>query len=333
MINKQAAAQGGTAFSIGSRLLRGQVVKVLHADSKENSSNSFVQYEIALENGSGGVSTVIARKASTIFGANDFDEEILEPCEHAYTGTNDKTNTFKNRNGTIVIVGFLNGNINDPIILGALTHPKQTGAIEKDGIRYLKIFRGVKTEINKDGEWSVTYQSPFSPDGELVAPDTGPTMLKLDKNGHFSIVLSKDAESIVDTQFSREEKVTMTFKSGLVVTIDGANDVVKIDTKGGTSAHIDGSSGTIELKDNGTGKLKITGDKVAIGASSAELLQQISDSLQKIITWTNSVGSVHDHIGNLGYPTAPPTQASGYTSLGSDLSTIKGLVDGIKGTL
>lgn len=90
---------------------------------------------------------------------------------------------------------------------------------------------------------------------------------------------------------------------------------------------------TIELKNKSTGKLKIKGAKVALGASGVELLQKISEQLQALITWANTVGAVHTHIGNLGYPTAPPTQAAGYTQLGTDLNTIKSAIDGIKGSL
>jgi hypothetical protein len=87
------------------------------------------------------------------------------------------------------------------------------------------------------------------------------------------------------------------------------------------------------LKTKGTAELNLKAGKVALGASGVELLQKISDSLDKLITWANTVGAIHTHIGNLGYPTAPPDQASGYTQLGSDLSTIKSAIDGIKGTL
>jgi hypothetical protein len=128
------------------------------------------------------------------------------------------------------------------------------------------------------------------------------------------------------------EKTTLTFQSGLVITCDGAGDKVRIQTAGGSHVLVDGSSGTIELKDNGTGKLKITGDKIALGASSAELLQQISDALQELITLFGTVAT-HTHVSNLGYPSAPPDTAGDWSSASGALSAIKSLVDGIKGSL
>ena len=94
---------------------------------------------------------------------------------------------------------------------------------------------------------------------------------------------------------------------------------------------LDGNSDSIIAEDSAGAKLKISGGKVGLGTSSAELLEQISLQLQELITWTNTVAAVHTHQGNLGYPTTPPTQATGYTNLGTQLTTIKGKVDSIKG--
>lgn len=94
-----------------------------------------------------------------------------------------------------------------------------------------------------------------------------------------------------------------------------------------------GQNQSATLETAGTAKLALNKGTVALGANGIELLQKISDSLDKLITWADSVGSTHTHIGNLGYETAPPTQASGYTQLGSDLSTIKSAIDSIKGSL
>lgn len=307
MINKVAAQRGGGVFSIGNQLLRGQVLRVIPVDAKENTSGgSYVQYEVALENGRGGVSSVFARRMSSVYGANDYEEEILEPAEFAFKGANDNTNNFGNRNGAIVVVSFLNGNINDPVILGSIAHPKKPGAKKDDGVRYVKLFRGVKVEINKDGEWSVTYQSPFGPDGKLKAEDTGPSFIKLDKTGSLDINLKKG--TIKQKHDVVSEKTDFEYKTGLKVTYDGKGDKVTFTTKGGTKVEIDGTkkvtvtagSSIVTIKD---GKIELSGDLVDVG-TGASALAALGPQL---ISWLTS----HTHLYNPGpgspTPSQPPT--------------------------
>jgi hypothetical protein len=338
----------------GRVILEGQVIKTHFVDDPTNRSKRFVEYDVLAGEPSRRSTFYNLYSIADISGGNNHTETVLEENSYAYSGKLDQSNFPKNMNGTLVYIAFLDGDLNKPFILGGIKHFKKSGATRAEGVRKQGEFNGIFWEINKDGEFTFKYQSNRLPDGKLSREATGPTQVKIDKKGDFELKQTLNSELINLQKFERDskkitrqagndtvvetfdgtnEKVTLQFKSGLIITCDGAGDKVEITTTGGAFAKIDGNSGTIELKDNGTGKLKINGDKVAIGASSAELLQQISDSLQKLITWANSVGAIHTHIGNLGYPTAPPDQASGYSQLGSDLSTIKGKVDGIKGSL
>ena len=89
------------------------------------------------------------------------------------------------------------------------------------------------------------------------------------------------------------------------------------------------------MEDSATGKLSIKAGKVAFGSSVAELLQQISEQLQEQITLFNQA-ALHVHeSGNLGYPTAPPSGpfAAAWTAAVTKTTLIKGLIDGIKGSL
>lgn len=276
----------------GMRTVIGQVAKVHFVDDSTNVSKKFVEYDVVVRDESGGQTTLKnVRQESQLGGGNDYEETILEPSDVAYAGKLDASNLFANKNGTIVYVSFRDGSLDKPYIEGAVIHPKRVGAKRADGIRKLGEFRGVEWNINSDGELTITYRGNRKPNGELVRPNSGPTVIKIDKNGVFTVK-----------------------------------------TKGGASAEVNGATGLIHLKDNGTGALKIQGDKVALGASSAELLQQVSDQLQKHITMANAEAT-HTHLGNLGYPTAAPSTQSDWTTLASDLTAIKALVDGIKGTL
>jgi hypothetical protein len=351
--NYKDAPSGSTVYDQGSQLMLGQVEKVHFVDDALNRSKKYVEYDVSVRDAGGGQSLYKnVRQLTNLGGTNDHAETVLESNEFAFEGKLDSSNIFKNKNGSIVILAFLNKSIEKPFILGCIAHPKRDGATREDGIRNLMEFRGLEVEIDKDGALRVSYNGSRAADGELDRPETSLTNLTIDKDGRFRIedneaqsvtldrvskkinVTQKEGDEVVtDLEFDKPaEAVTLKFKSGLTIVCDGAGDKVSITTTGGAMALVDGNSGTIELKDNGTGKIKITGDKVAIGASSAELLEQLSSALQEIITFANSEQN-HIHTGNLGYPTAPPLTSSNWASFGSAISAIKGLVDGIKGTL
>jgi hypothetical protein len=78
--------------------------------------------------------------------------------------------------------------------------------------------------------------------------------------------------------------------------------------------------------------VKGNGGKIAIGTTAVELLDQITQILQKIIDFMNNIDSKHMHIGNLGYDTAPPDTATDFVQLGTDLQAIQSKINQIKGT-
>lgn len=164
---KPSAISGSGVANLGSGIYKGQVQKVIYPDEAENISKIYIEYDVLIEQGKGVSLFKGVPALSALGGANDYSEMVFEPAEFASTGKNDISNTFQNRNGSIVAVAFWNNNFQRPVIIGAYTHPKKSRRTKADGISYIQVFRGLKTEINKDGEWSITYQSPYGPDGKL----------------------------------------------------------------------------------------------------------------------------------------------------------------------
>ena len=131
----------------------------------------------------------------------------------------------------------------------------------------------------------------------------------------------------------KDDKFTYTFDNGLSITFSGADDKVELVTAGGAKVNIDGNGSEVTVQTNDSGTLKLVGDTVALGASGIEILDKLSTVADLVSQWASSVGSAHTHLGNLGYPTAPPDQAGDYSTLGSDLASEKADVDSIKGSL
>jgi hypothetical protein len=294
---------GEEVYKLGSHIYKAQVQRVIYPDMQDSLSKIDVEYDLLVEISTGVAQFKNVPSLAALGGFNDYEETIFEPNEASLSGKNDATNTFQNKNGSLVAVAFFGGNYQRPLIIGAFSHPKNQRRTSKDGISHVKVFRGVKTEINKDGEWSVTYQSPNSPDGKPTAAATGPSFIKLNKAG--GLVFSLKDGTIKQTNDVDAEKTDFDYKSGLKVTFDGKTDKVTMLTKGGTKIEIDGNSlitltaGSSIIKiDGSSGKIELSGNLVDVG-TGASALAVLGPQLS---AWLAS----HTHIGNLGFPTSPP---------------------------
>lgn len=294
-------------------LYRCMITKVLYADDDQNvtknAQNPEVTYEAVILGGfkSGQILTNI-RLGSSMSGDTNYWERTLRP-----TSKNLVDDPLDSHDGDIVLLQFIQSHTGYPIILAMANSINSTyGTKKADGPRSLTQYNGVLEEINNKGEITVTQK-----------------LGTLDADNVFHPL---ETFNIKD-QYQLNEKFTRTFKSGLVITEDGVKDQVNIKLKNGTIITIAGSNDQIILKTNGGGELNLVAGKVALGAGGVELLQKISDQLDKIATFMTGTDATHDHIGNMGYPTSPPETASQFTQLGTDLNTIKSAIDSIKGTL
>lgn len=318
---------------------RGMVIDVLYVDDPRNptrnSQNPQMVYDVILIGGPReGQIIKNCRSMNALGGKSNYAETVYRKASKPFVGVG--ALRLNQQDGDIVYVEFVDGDQSAAVISGLGNHPldkDNTGATKSNGPRMVWEYNGVFNEVNKNGELTIrrkggTYKSP---DDFFEPVKTGDEVTIQLKKNQLVQTVAKDA--IKNDMDGNTESMTITFKSGMKVTIDGKNDVVKIESKGGAKATIDGKTGEVHLKDNGTGALRIKGSKVALGASSAELLQQISDTLDKLKTFFQNVDATHTHIGNLGYPTLLPVETAQFIQVATDLGTIKGLVDGIKGTL
>lgn len=290
--------QGGTT-------LIGQIEKIHFVDDATNISKQFVEYDVSVRNQQGGQTIYKnVRADGDLGGFNDSSDVVLEANEVALKGQLDPSNFFGNKNGTIVYISFRDDSLDKPYISGTAEHPQNKGSTRADGIRWKKEFRGLVQEINKEGEYILTYQSNKLPNGRLVRPESGPSVFKIDKTGKISH--SSVNESVTHEIDGANEAITMRFKSGLIVTVDGAGDKVDITTAGGTNANIDGSADSVKLTTSAGGKVTIdAASKVVIEAGTIELGEGAAESVVLGDTF-KSIYDSHIHPTGVG-PSGPPT--------------------------
>lgn len=305
----------------GMSFMFGQVEKIHFVDDSSNVSKEFVEYDVSTRDEKGGQSVFRNVRYQALFGgSNDFDETILESSEFAFSGKLDPANLFKNKNGTYVILAFIHGSKDKPFIAGCFQHPRRKGAKRKDGIRKLGEFRGFTWEINKEGEIILTYLGNRTPDGKLVRASTGPTQIKIDKNGIFTLtdnegqlikmdrvtkkirIVTKENYEIV---VGKDESITITGNKtesvggNEIQTVQGNQD---LSVQGNYNKTIQGTETTTTTGDRVHSAANHTltgGGNIKIGSAGA------SENLVLGIQFMN-LYNLHSHIGNLGVPTGTP---------------------------
>ncbi len=260
----------------GGKTVVGQIDKVHFVDDPTNVSKKFIEYDVNVRNEQGGQTTFKnVRATGPLGGFNDNSETILEPNDVALKGKLDISNTFINKNGTLVYVSFRDNSLDKPYIEGAIDHPARTGATRAEGIHKKGEFRGLQWEINKLGEFILTYRGSRTANGTLEREDTGPTEIKIDQNGNFSFS-NNESQSIT---VSRTDKTIIVTDGTNTITIDKTSNKITL-AAGATLINIDGA----------TGKIELTGSLVDVGEAASAL----AVLGPQMIAWLNT--HAHDYI-------------------------------------
>lgn len=197
---------------------------------------------------------------------------------------NTHLDSYSDRTGDIVIVGFLNGNAREGVILGTIKHIKRKTTLKSDELAYITEFNGVETKIKDDGTYKVTWKSKpknvaFKPVyNELV----GGSYYGFDTNGSFYVT---------DNDLLQKQFITVKKDKHSICIVSGDNrlEIGKTDIAGTNALGIKTTISTIESKDfnlSATNSLKAKSQemhfkttKIAIGNSQVELI----DTLTKLI--------------------------------------------------
>lgn len=296
-------------------IYRCMITRVIYTDTPGNitlnSSNPRVLYDAVVLGGfASGQIISNCRLSTELGGTYTFYERVLKASVKDISGSR-----LSDGDGDIVFVQFVQGHTGYPVIVGLDNgiSPVETGAKTSDGPRSVKQYNGVREEINNFGEYEMRVK--------------GGTADK-EKGGFVPA-----SSPLLVVKASKDEKYTRTFKSGLTITEDGKNDLVKVNTAGGVTITVDGKNDEIILETKAGSRLRLKQAKVALGANSIELLDELSKVTQLVSDWARNIEALHTHEGNLGYPTEKPYTYLDSIQLADDLDVEKGKVNSIKGSL
>jgi len=314
-LNSETITAGATVSNKGTRLVQGQISRIHFVDEPTNRSKQYVEYDVVIRENFGGSSTYQnVRYIGDISGINDSSETVLEQTAFALSGKLGALNIPKNQNGTLVILAFLDGSLDKPLIIGGALHSARIAATRIDGIRKLGEYRGLTWEINKLGELIITYQGNKRADGQLVRPDTGPTQIKIDKDGVFTIT-DNEAQLIKIDRVTKSISITTKENYNIIVGKDkvetiaenrttdiGTNETLNIGADKTTDIGADETVTTAGDRVHSAANHTLTGGgDIKLGSAGA------SENLVLGIAF-QTLYNVHAHIGNLGIPTGNPLQ-------------------------
>lgn len=336
---------GDDIYNQGLRLVVGQVEKIHFVDDQSNISKKYVEYDVSIRDAKGGQSVLRnVRKIDLLGGANDYEEAVLEANEFASKGKLETSNFFKNKNGTTVLLAFIDGSKDKPIIIAAMQHPTRTGAKRTDAVRRKGEYRGIQWEINKDGELTLTQLGPRGADGKLKTSDKTLTVIKFDKSGNLTIndkatnqiklnntdvkvEIQSDSKGTKLELDGKNDIITTTTAGGLKTEVDGKNDKMVVTTAGGLKVEILGQGDKVVFTTAGGPKVTIDGSniitleagatKITIDGSSGKIT--LDGSLVDVGTGASALAALgpqliawltsHTHMGDGGpvpAPTSPP---------------------------
>lgn len=138
------------------------VVKSVYTDDANNRSRAFVEYEVR-DLYSGEIYTNV-RRCQIMGGMVDGDDDVLHPAAQLRDGaSSSKISRFTRANdtdGDRVLVAFVEGSKQRPVIIGVLTHTYANyGATTADGERRFTTHKGTTIEIKSNGEYVITHKS------------------------------------------------------------------------------------------------------------------------------------------------------------------------------
>lgn len=306
----------------------GIVTAIYYTDDEKNLSKKEIEYDVAvseISHGSTTISNYRNCKAIDLFGmSNNNQTQTYQP---------DKDDGVP-KNGSCVLVLCANGRPDggNAFIIGGHSHPGKTKHTKDMGQFYEFNFNGINININKEGEYSLTFNTPIDAKGKKKDEKAAGTSLKIDKTGKLKIsdnenqsweidrVAQKSqwtngAETIVIDKKNKKvelqssgELSTKSKKSTSIESEDKINVKAKADmsvSAGNLSVEAKSvkgkSSGNWEIQASGNVQVK-AGGNVQVTAGGQAQLKGSQTLLGEGTTPVALVGSMGMGIGNLGAP-------------------------------
>jgi hypothetical protein len=303
-------------------LVRGQIEQVYAVDDSDNNLDGkgvVTLFDVRVWLPDGGTELIRrCRVCQPISGGslNNFFEVL--PPDPGVESKNYKVES-SNKRGTHVLVGFISGQKTSGVILGALPHPNAVAVARRPkkalGTHLEGEFQGFNYKIQNDGSVVMTFNGPRDDKGKLIG-SAGPTVFTIDAQGRIKLTTNANQEVLVDRVAKTVQIVNGTTswkmeQTGSKITAESDHFVVKarqdVKVEAGGKATVKAKGEAIVASDTMIKLQKGDGAPDEPFVLGKKFVKFMGDFLKAIMT--------HNHIGNLGIPTAPPLNVADFASL------------------
>ena len=183
----------------------GVITECYEIDDKKNITKIVPEYTVITQESDGqmGVKYVTYTNvisADKVGGVADFFEYKLRATkvkidDHSQKNSHD----FKKQNGTLVLLMCIDGFSEKAVIIGGVANSqnektqRKSTLTKENGLHLEGEYNGLNWQINKNGEFIITFKSPTDNDGKIIDKKYSGTYVKIDKTGSFEIKDSKNS--------------------------------------------------------------------------------------------------------------------------------------------
>jgi hypothetical protein len=256
------------------------------------------------------------------FGAiADFLEFTLRPKTNQ---TSTGFPAFKGQDGAIVLIQCLD-NIGDKgYVVGTLIHPDRPTTITSTDPQLSGEYNGINVQIASDGSFTFTFKGATDSSGSVIDSSQKPTTCQIQNDGSLNITTAAGSMC----EMTNDGSIKLLSNNGNTVILDDGANEISINQKDGSI--VDLTSSGVKITDPTGGELNINSGMVALGNSTAELLDLFNQLLQALSTLLTSLSTSAVTAGP--FPVAPPLAVATAPAIVT-ITQIQTLLALIKGSL
>lgn len=278
------------AVSRKDPFLRMGVIKKVYRDQKTTD----LRYLVEMRDRNDAIE-INCRMLRKFGGAFNYEDIVYHG--YKFDDKPDRTQDFDAKAGDAVLVGLLNGEAREGVILGSLMHAARKSTIDiTKGPQYKSEFNGIETVINENGEYKVTFKAvPTNvakldemPYKKLPDPtyneDVGTSYFILDKTGSYEV--SDNAKQNLQKMRIDKPAGTIEIVSGKI-SLKMTKSKEQVDLKCKITNITSDDKITVKTKEfkmEASVYTKVKSPKVAIGKDGIELLDQLSQLIDALGT-------------------------------------------------
>lgn len=196
----RAVGDGDAFFNV--RLRTGEVQAVYFPEDDENVSKRFVEYQVWVQHRANGTAvTKIYDHCIAVDQLGSIADFSFATYRADPSATRkDSAKTMKPGLGAKVLILCINGESTSGVIVGGIRNGQAEVDAKEDGHHMHSRFNGVDVQVNKDGEYTLTYQGAQKVDGtseDDVDQDVVGTFVKISKDGKFTVSDKNGYNSVV----------------------------------------------------------------------------------------------------------------------------------------